>query len=227
MKCSSCGTENTPEYKYCASCGTPLHVPVATNQIIDSHIPVTQRHDTATAQRKPLSGLMLASIFIGALSTVALCLCIIGILVIGKPQSTNSSSQLPTFKVTGRSSASLSLLVPENTTDEQLAGLIHAFRQARKDNSFGRIGIPATTSNSKYGNYAFIDIYIFTESDWASESNLKRSFAPAMKNDPFIEEYSRHIKAWYLYSAEQQIEEGSVGYEENGKVYSSTYRKLF
>lgn len=222
MKCSKCGTENAEEFKFCGTCGTPLFRP---DSAVNA-IPTKQIQRTVPAPRKALSGRMQAWITIGVLSLLALCLCSIGTLITGTPQSTIPSAQLPTFKVIGRDITALSLLVPQNTTGEQLAQLISAFRQARKENSLGRMGIPATTLGGKSGDYAIIIIFVFTEPEWASESTLKQGMRSSY-GSPFYDEFGKHVKAYYYFDVASGTEEGSVGYAEDGKVYSSAYRKLF
>jgi len=157
MKCQQCGTENDESYRYCGSCGVPLRSPVS------DYVPIAQRQYPVTAQRKIISGHMQAWIAIGVLALLALCLCIIGPLIAGMQRSTSPTVQLPSFQVIGRDLTALSLLVPKDTTDEQLAQLIYAFRQARKENRLGRMGIPSTTRGGKYGDYAIVVIYVFTE----------------------------------------------------------------
>jgi len=165
MRCSNCGTENSEGYRFCGSCGTPLFHP---NSAVN-YVPTTQTQQVVSPSRSTLSGRVQASIVIGALGALALCLCIIGTLVARTipspvpssqvPTTLPIATQLPTFSVIGRDKSSFSLLVPQNTTDEQLAQLIYAFRQARKNNSLGRMGIPATTPGTKYGDYAVVELY--------------------------------------------------------------------
>jgi len=134
MKCQQCGTENDESFRYCGTCGVPLFSPAP----VPNHVPIAQRHYTVTAQRKMLSGRMQAWIVIGALALLALCLCIVGTLITGMPQSTSPTTQHSSFQIIGRDMTALSLLVPKDTTDEQLAQLIYAFRQARRENSLRR-----------------------------------------------------------------------------------------
>lgn len=142
-----------------------------------------------------------------------------------------SAQVLPSFEVVGRDFTSLSIVVPSNTTKEQLKALILGFREARKNNSFRKMNIQPTTPRGKKGDYGIVMIFVFTEPEWASEDKLKKS-AKVPSDDPFYKEYSKHIKAYYYYAvapigAPPNLEEGSIGYAENGRIFTPTYEKIF
>jgi len=67
------------------------------------------------------------------------------LITLGTIVSTEAFAQeIPSFKVVGKDLTSLSILVPSNTTKEQLKNLIYKFRDARKGNYLSKM-IPPTT----------------------------------------------------------------------------------
>ena len=149
-------------------------------------------------------------------------------LLIGTVPGTSAiaASSLPKLEVVGRDKTVLSVVVPRNTTVEQLKALILQFRTARKSNSLSTM-IPATTPGGQFGDYAIVWIFVFTERDWASADKLQRfitSSANSATDREYDRTFARHIKAEYLYSNLE--EHGSLGYDD-GVARSSTYKKLF
>lgn len=146
------------------------------------------------------------------------------ILVMGT--SAFASSNIPKFEVIAQDKTALSILVPQNTTVEQLKALIYKFRAARKSNSLSKI-IPATTRGGQLGDYAIVWIFVFSERDWASGDKLQRFIRSSLKSatdKQFDKEYVKHIKAEYYYSPLEEY--GNLGYDD-GIVRSPNYRKLF
>jgi hypothetical protein len=149
-------------------------------------------------------------------------------LLIGTGAGTSAiaASSLPKFEVVGQDKTVLSVVVPHNTTVEQLKALIFQFRAARKSNSLSTM-IPATTSGGQFGDYAIVWIFVFTERDWASTDKLHRfinSSANSATDREYDKTFARHIKAEYLYSNLE--EHGSLGYDD-GAARSPIYKKLF
>ncbi len=133
---------------------------------------------------------------------------------------------VPKFDVVGRSKAALSVVVPQYTTAEQLKTLIFQFRAARRNNSLSKM-IPATTRGGKFGDYAIVWIFVFTERDWASSGKLRRfitSSAKSATDRQYDRVFVRHIKAEYFYSSSEEY--GNLGYSD-GAVRSPNYQKLF
>ena len=137
-----------------------------------------------------------------------------------------AASSLPQFEVVGRDKTTLSIVVPRNTTSEQLQALILQFRAARKSNSLSTM-IPATTPGGQLGDYAIIWVLVLTDRGWASTDNLQRfinSGAESATDKKHDKKYVKHIKAEYFYS--QSEEYGNLGYDD-GAYESPNYKKLF
>lgn len=153
------------------------------------------------------------------------------------------SSEIPSFKLKGKYSTSLSLLVPPNTTKDHLKTLIYEFKRAREGNYLSKM-IPPTTKGGKFGDYAIVEIYVFSNPDWASSTKLQKFLNASYLNPAdikFSKEFCKNIKAYYLYSlplkklggkAGKNWEIGSIGYYEYNPNYgkgicSPIYEKLF
>lgn len=94
--------------------------------------------------------------------------------------------------------------------------------------------IPATTAGGKFGPYAVVIIYVFSEPKWATYENLKR-FEETSEYIPeevkWGEEFGQHIRAHYWCHVLGDIKElGTLGYEEkliNTKIKTPVFEKLF
>jgi len=156
--------------------------------------------------------------------TISIILSYLTCMLLGG--SSIAASNLPKFEVVGRDKTVLSIVVPQNTTSEQLKTLILQFRAARKSNSLSTM-IPATTQGGKYGDYAIVWVFVLTERDWAAADKLRRfinSSAKSLADKEFDKKYVKHIKAEYFYSVGEEY--GSLGYDD-GVVRSSNYKKIF
>jgi hypothetical protein len=141
-----------------------------------------------------------------------------------------AADKLPAFIMVGNyQNTALSLLVPVETTKEGLKALIFEFRKARQEGRLPQM-IPTTTKGGALGDYAVMDIYVFTQAAWASQTRLQRFIRMSLKRPDdirFSEEYSGHIKAYYFYSAITKEEQGSIGYDGGGRMRSRQYEKIF
>jgi len=139
------------------------------------------------------------------------------------------AQQLPTFKVIGKVKPAIAILVPTNTTEDQLKLLINEFRKARAENTLART-IPPTTPGGSKGDYFSVWIYVFTEKSWASTDKLKKFINANMFSKADIKysrEYAQHIRAEY-YFLQGESEYGTIGYQdEDGSYRSKNYKKLF
>ncbi len=133
---------------------------------------------------------------------------------------------IPKFQIVAQYDRSLSILVPQNTTAEQLRTLIFEFRTARKSNMLSKM-IPPTTRGDRLGDYAVVSIFVFSEPDWATSDKLKKFIESKSDADlQFDKEYVKHIKAGYSYVALISSEQGTLGYYD-GIVRSPNYEVLW
>lgn len=131
---------------------------------------------------------------------------------------------IPSFKVAGRDSTALSIAVPPDTTEAQLAALVNNFRAARMNGTLAKL-IPATTPKGSRGPHGIVMIFVFSDPAWATSERLH-----AFINNPRTsgisssdKTFGQKIRAYYYYTALGPHEIGSIGHED----YTSTYKRLF
>lgn len=137
------------------------------------------------------------------------------------------ADKIPSFKIIGRTQTALSILVPENTNEDQLKALLFKFREARQSNTLSTL-IPATTPSGQKGDYAIVWIFVFNEPDWAHIDKLERFIDATGPQDPYNETFGNHIRAEYYYGFPDR-ETGSIGYhDDSGSDFSTQdFQKLF
>ncbi len=130
----------------------------------------------------------------------------------------------------------VAVLVPPDTTDAQVAQLLQRFKTARQDETLPQY-IPPTSTGDKLGPHAIADIYVFSETEWATaDSLLILARGPHSPPDPetkhrhtFAETVGR-IRGHYvinLHEAERR-DRASIGYaDEDGHIHGSHYEELF
>ena len=133
---------------------------------------------------------------------------------------------IPSFTLSGQDEKSISVLVAKNISSTQLKGLILGIRKARIENNLGSL-IPATTPGGSLGNYAFVELHIFTDPAWATSEKLKRLNKVRIGEKAYPREFVKHVKAHYFYSAMSGEEEGSIGMDDVSGARSIYYKKLF
>jgi hypothetical protein len=141
------------------------------------------------------------------------------------PAGARGAEELPQFKVTGRYRTGLALLIPKDTTSAQLRMLILALRNARLEKRFDKL-IPATTPGGAAGSYGIIVLFVYTEPEWATSAALERCTVASWNTATYVE-CGRHVRAHYYYAAGTGDEEGSIGYAEGKRIFTSVYEKLF
>jgi hypothetical protein len=154
------------------------------------------------------------------------------------PGMTSGTSNVP--HVTSRTVAVLpefnaaAVLVPPDTTNEQIANLLQRFKTARVDETLVQY-VPATSKGDRLGPHAIADIYVFSESEWATVAAL-RALAEGPHNRDgkpgalSFRDVVQHVRGHYainLHEAEHR-DRASLGYaDEEGSTYSTEYKELF
>jgi hypothetical protein len=151
------------------------------------------------------------------------CLAVV-LALAGNIASVSAEAAAP-FKVTAQDRTTLALLVPSETPSEQLKHLILALRQARRENKLGQL-LPPTTPGGSRGPYGIVDVYVYSEPEWATVAALQKCLH-ASANTPLYVECGKHVRARYFYGLQPEDEEGSVGYAEGKRIYTKHYQKLF
>ena len=135
-------------------------------------------------------------------------------------------ANVPSFKVVGRDSAALSIVVPADVTEPQLVALINGFRVARANGTLAKL-IPPTTPNGSRGPYAAVEVFVFTDEAWATSTRLRAFRNPQTSGISASEKaFGANIRAYYLHPL-TGAEFGSIGYEDQGFKYTAIYKKLF
>ncbi len=130
----------------------------------------------------------------------------------------------------------VAVLVPPDTTDEQVAQLLQRFKKARQDETLPQY-VPPTSKGDKLGPHAIADIYVFSEAEWATtDTLLTLARGPHSPPDPkkkggstFVETIGR-VRGHYvinMYEAERR-DRASIGYaDEDGQIHGPNYKELF
>ena len=135
-------------------------------------------------------------------------------------------AQTPSFKVAWKQGIITGLLVPSNTTKEQLKDLIYKFRQAKKEKTLSTLIPPVNLELSD--KYTTFIIFIFSDPDWASSGEYKKYESASIKTvegRAIFKAYINHIMAFYQYDIDGK-EYGALGFD-IGDDRSAHYEKLF
>jgi hypothetical protein len=213
--------------------------------------PVPSRNPDAIAPDKPTGGHPVAAVM-GAIGTLTLILWIVipnpkdqpidpttgetkstpG-MTAGTPTAPHVSSRtvavLPEFNA-------VAVLVPPDTTDEQIGQLLHRFKKARLDETLVQY-IPPTSKGDKLGPHAIADIYVFSENEWATVEILKvlakgphDASGSDQKRGPSFTDVVGRVRGHYtinLHEAERR-DRASLGYaDEDGGSQGKNYKELF
>ncbi len=135
-------------------------------------------------------------------------------------------AQPPSFKVAWKQGIIMGLLVPPNTTKEQLKDLIYKFRQAKKEKTLSALIPPVNRLPDPYT--AFM-IFIYSDPKWATSEEYKKYESASIKTAKgraISRAYINHIIASYEYNDIDGKEYGALGYDDGGDR-SVHYKKLF
>ncbi len=148
-----------------------------------------------------------------------------------------SSDLVPSFTVTGKVAGinSITLLVPQATTDSQVIALLQSFQKARLNDALEGL-LPATTPKDKLGAFAIADIYIFSEKQYAEPESAKALSRGAHAPGEFYpssipyEVAMENVRGHYAINLHNKTkpEHASLGFGEDATgVYSKRYQPVF
>ncbi len=128
----------------------------------------------------------------------------------------------------------ISVVVPEQATDSQIAGLLKRFRKARLANTLTTL-LPPTTPKHKLGEHAVADVFIFSDKKFATAeavSVLSRgAHAPGelYPNAVPFEVAMERVRGHYRIDLNDtgHPDKGSLGFADESGVHSKHYRELF
>ena len=137
-------------------------------------------------------------------------------------------------KTTIKEFNAIGVLVPEQATDSQIAGLLKRFRQARLSNALATL-LPPTTPKHKLGEYAVADIFIFSDGKYAKDDAIKvlshGAHAPGELYPSAIpfETAMEHVRGHYRIDLNDtgHPDKGSIGFADESGIHSKHYRELF
>lgn len=137
-------------------------------------------------------------------------------------------------KTTVKEFNAIGVLVPEQATDSQIAGLLKRFRQARLANTLATL-LPSTTPKHKLGEHAVADIFIFSDGKFAKADALdvlsRGAHAPGELYPSAVpfEVAMEHVRGHYRIDLNDtgHPDKGSIGFADESGVHSKHYRALF
>ena len=137
-------------------------------------------------------------------------------------------------KITVKEFNAIGVLVPEQATDSQVAGLLKQFRQARLANTLTTL-LPPTTPKHKLGEHAVADIFIFSDGKFAKADALgvlsRGAHAPGELYPSAVpfEIAMEHVRGHYRIDLNDtgHPDKGSIGFADESGVHSKHYRALF
>ena len=128
----------------------------------------------------------------------------------------------------------ISLTVPLEATESQVAGLLKRFKQDRLAGTLTDL-LPATTPGHKLGDHAVADIYIVSDAQYAQADVIRTltrgAHAPGNlypQAVPF-EVAMEHIRGHYRIDLNDtgNPDSASLGFADESGVHSRQYRKIF
>lgn len=137
-------------------------------------------------------------------------------------------------KTTVKEFNAVGVLVPEQATDSQIAGLLKRFRQARLANTLTTL-LPPTTPKHKLGEHAVADIFIFSDAKFAKTDAIgvlsRGAHAPGElypSTVPF-EVAMEHVRGHYRIDLNDtgHPDKGSIGFADESGIHSKHFRELF
>ncbi len=147
------------------------------------------------------------------------------------------TTAVPIFKMTAAvpTMNAISVLVPEQTTDSQVAALVAYLHDARTDGTLSSILSP-TTPNSHLGPFSIANIFIFSDRQYAVEEAIQilsvGAHAPGDiygKEIPY-EVAMEHVRGHYMVNLNNKTkqDQGTLGFGEVATgLYSRRYLPIF
>ncbi|MBS0151778.1 MAG: hypothetical protein JSR31_12630 [Nitrospira sp.] len=128
----------------------------------------------------------------------------------------------------------ISLVVPQQTTDSQIVALLKRLKEARLEGSLGT-QLPATTPGHKLGDHAIADIYIFSDKQLAEPDTIRTlargAHAPGTlyPNAIPFEVAMEQVRGYYRIDLNDTAspDKGSLGFADESGVHSKQYRRVF
>ena len=128
----------------------------------------------------------------------------------------------------------ISLTVPPEATDSQVAGLLKRFKSDRLAGTLTEL-LPATTPGHKLGNHAVADIYIVSDAQYAQADVIRtltrgahvpgNLYPQAVPFETAMEAIRGHYRIDLNDTGNP--DSASLGFADESGVHSRQYRKIF
>ncbi len=137
-------------------------------------------------------------------------------------------------KATVKDFNAIGVLVPDQATDSQIAGLLNRFRQARLDNTLATL-LPPTTPKHKLGEHAVADIFVFSDKKFVNTDAIsvlsRGAHAPGELYPSAVpfEVAMEHVRGHYRIDLNDtgHPDKASIGFADESGIHSKRYRELF
>lgn len=128
----------------------------------------------------------------------------------------------------------ISVLVPREATESQIAGLLRRFRTARLNNTLREL-LPPTTPGHKLGDHAVAEVYVFSDPAYATSAGVhvlaRGAHAPGELYPQAIpfEDAMEQVRGFYRVDLNDTShpDTASIGFADESGVHSKHYRPLF
>lgn len=141
-----------------------------------------------------------------------------------------SKTTVAPFSVVAEEGPAVTLVVDRATPDDQLVALLKMLRTMRAKNALSSL-FPPTTPTMPDGPYQVIIVYVMDNADWATAARLQAFVNPRTSSISADEKaFGSHVLAHYYFTApfrKTPLEEGTIGFMDEGYQYTETYRKVF
>ncbi len=149
-------------------------------------------------------------------------------------EDTDAATIIFKVQATVKEFNAIGVLVPEQATDSQIAGLLKRFRKARLANTLATL-LPPTTSKHKLGEHAVADIFIFSDAKFAKADAIgvlsRGAHAPGELYPSAVplEVAMEHVRGHYRIDLNDtgHPDKGSIGFADESGIHSKHYRALF
>lgn len=137
-------------------------------------------------------------------------------------------------KATVKEFNAIGVLVPDQATDSQIAGLLNRFRKARLDNTLATL-LPPTTPKHKLGEHAVADIFVFSDAKYVKTDAIsvlsRGAHAPGELYPSAVpfEVAMEHVRGHYRIDLNDtgHPDKASIGFADESGIHSKRYRELF
>ncbi len=154
--------------------------------------------------------------------------------LLGQEQEKDAAPIIFSVKAIVKEYNAIGVLVPDQATDSQIAGLLKRFRQARLDNTLAAL-LPPTTPKHKLGEHAVADIFVFSDPKFVKTDAIsvlsRGAHAPGELYPSAVpfEVAMERVRGHYRIDLNDtgHPDKASIGFADESGIHSKQYRELF